>query len=551
MDEVRRSQSVDTDAALCALLHTESDHGAGSYNSFDRWSVALRGRASSVGARLVTAHEAMHAALNDVTAYGVLLAARVAIARGRIVGPNESFADDQLNRLVESCRGTHEAFATYESLWTVAGSDTSLLIGYPRYEGWFKDGSELAPGPETSQRKELMVQAALLACMQPPVLERLAADASSGSQAWWPPRLERPDERLSLLHANLNAQFWTDAWKACIDQVPDAAHVDEWDRHPQSPDLPDGLQTACVEVLYREVANFLAVRDAPTLVYDGHRRYLADVVAAVEANGAPTGSLVASRDDQTVADEMFETWSRERLIIRAAPRPAILRQFADVLGTGRMDVVSEMLGVPHVFASVRPAGRLLEQFSFADRDARMLGGLGWEPVVTLRAATSSGNVELTVVNDPQQMSDLARSLPRRIKAYCNVSLAFLGDEPWLSRWNRSLRHWQVSGLFDLSPSSLFDLWRRARERVTFAPGTMVGDEGERGSLIVLRVGPSPVPVLLACTSVAGAAIEEHLSTRMPTARQDMRLLTGKPGVQVPVGHILTEEHFVDFAAYPK
>ena len=149
------------------------------------------------------------------------------------------------------------------------------------------------------------------------------------------------------------------------------------------------------------------------------------------------------------------------------------------------------------------------------------------------------------------MSDLARSLPRRIKAYCNVSLAFLGDEPWLSRWNRSLRHWQVSGLFDLSPSSLFDLWRRARERVTFAPGTMVGDEGERGSLIVLRVGQSPVPVLLACTSVAGAAIEEHLSTRMPTARQDMRLLTGNPGVQVPVGHILTEEHFVDFAAYPQ
>ena len=549
MSGVERSQSVGTDAALSALLHSESDHGAGSYNSFDRWSVALQGSAGSVGARLVTAHEAMHATLNDVTAYGVLLAARVAIARG--VGPDESFAeDDQLNRLVGSCRGTHEAFATFESLWTVAGSDTSLLAGYPRYEGWFKDASEFAPGPDTSQRKELMVQAALLACMQPPVLQRLVADANSGSQAWWPQRLERPDERLSLLHAHLDAQFWTAAWTACLDHVPDAAQVDEWDRHPQSPDLPEGLQTSCVQFLYREVANLLAVSGAPTLEYDGHRPHLARVVEAVEANGAPIGSLLASRDDETVADEMFETWSRERLIVRAAPRPAVLRHFADVLGTGRMDVVSEMLGVRHVFASVRSAGRLLDQFSFGDSDARMLNGLGWEPVVTLRTATSSGNVELTVVNDPQQMGDLVRSLPRGMKAYCNVSLAFLGDEPWLSRWNRSLKRWQLSGLFDLSPSTLFDLWRRDKERVAFAPGTMAGDDGERGSLIVLRVGLSPVPVLLVCTSVAGAAIEEHLSTRMPTAREDMRLLTGNPGVQVPVGHILTEEFFVDFGAYP-
>lgn len=182
-----------------------------------------------------------------------------------------------------------------------------------------------------------------------------------------------------------------------------------------------------------------------------------------------------------------------------------------------MDVVSAMLGARHVFASVRPAGRLLDQFSFGDEDARMLGGMGWEPVVTLRTSASSGNVELTVLNDPQQVRDLVRSLPRRMQAYCNVSLAFLGDEHWLRRWNRSWTRWHVTGLFDLSPCSLFDRWRRDQEPIAFAPSDM-GDDGERGSLLVLRVGRSPIPLLLASTAVAGAAMEDHLSTRMPSAR---------------------------------
>jgi len=550
MDGTWRSQTVDADAALSALLHSESGNGACSYNSFDRWSVELRGSATTVGARLVTAHEAMHAALNDVTAYGVLLAARHVVARTRRLTSDPGGADDHLIRLVGSCRGTHEAFATFESLWTVAGSDTTLLAGYPRYAGWFEDASELAPGPDTSQRKELMVQAALLACMQPPVLERVVDDPSWDSDAWWPPRLQRPDERSSLLHRHLDSQFWTDAWTACLHAIPDAVQVDERDRHSEPTDLPEGLQTACVQVLFGEVASLLARHDAPTLDYDAHRRYLAGVIQALETHGAPIGSLVASSDEQAVADEIFESWARERLLIRATPRRAVLRQFADVLRTGRMDVVSELSGSRHIFASVRPAGRLLDQFSFVDGDARMLNDLGWEPVVTLRTTTSSGNVELTVLSEPRQLSDLARALQRSIKSYCNVSLAFLGDEQWLRRWSRSLKRWQVSGLFDLSPSTLLDLWRRDGDTVSFAPSTLSDDDSERGSLIVLRVGRSPVPILLVCTAVTGSAIEDRLTTRMPTARRDMSLLTKNVSLRVAISHILTEEHFVDFAAYP-
>lgn len=55
---------------VTALLHSESGAGAGAYNSFDRWSTSLRGDAGSEGAKLVTVHEALHAALNDTTAFG-------------------------------------------------------------------------------------------------------------------------------------------------------------------------------------------------------------------------------------------------------------------------------------------------------------------------------------------------------------------------------------------------------------------------------------------------------------------------------------------------
>src|SRR5919106_1759903 len=149
------------------------------------------------------------------------------------------------------------------------------------------------------------------------------------------------------------------------------------------------------------------------------------------------------------------------------------------------------------------------------------------------------------------MADLARALPRRMPAYCNVSLAFLGDDLWLRRWNRSLKRWKVSGLFDLSPRAQFDVWRHDGEEIAYASTTVGHGDREHGSLIVLRVGRSPLPLLLACTAVTGNAIESYLSTRMSTACRDMSLVEKNPGLRVTVSHIFTEEHFVDFAAYPQ
>jgi hypothetical protein len=538
---------------LTAILHSEAGHAHGSYNSFDAWSVSLRGRAGSVGSRLVTAHEAMHATLNDLTAYGVLLAACVALDRSPARHRDGDEATAQLACLVETCRGTHEAFATFKSLWIVANADTSWLAGYPRYEGWFKDASDLVAGPDSSPRKELMVEAAVLACMQAPVLERLVEDTGSVSRAWSPLRLDRPDERFALLHGVVDDKFWSKAWARCGEVVKDAELVHRLEQ-PSLPegrietDLPDGLETACVQALYSEVARLLRRHRAETLDYDGHRQYGDAVIAAVEREGASAGVLIASRDDRPLADEVFELWQRERLVIRDHPRGAVLRRFPDIVRSGRMDVISEMQGTQHVFASVRSAGRLMQQFALDEGDAEVLREAGWETVVTLRSLTSAGVVELTVVDEPSQMADLARVLPRGITAYCNMSLAFGGDDAWSRQWMRSLRRWRLSALFDLSPTAQFDLWRRNREKIRFASTALGADEGGQGTAIVLRVGRSDLPLVMVCSAVAGKAIERYLSSQMPKAKRD-RSVAESAGLDVPINHILTEEHFVDFAAY--
>jgi hypothetical protein len=117
---------MESSGLVTALLHSEADSGAGAYNSFDRWSTTLRGDASSGGARLVTVHEALHAALNDTTAFGVLLA--VCAVLGQVAGDEYEAA---LRRLVGQCRGVHEAFATFQSLWLVVAGDMSYLSGSP------------------------------------------------------------------------------------------------------------------------------------------------------------------------------------------------------------------------------------------------------------------------------------------------------------------------------------------------------------------------------------------------------------------------------------
>jgi hypothetical protein len=547
---------VDTGDLVTALLHSESDWGEGSYNSFDKWSTSLHGGAGSAGARLVTVHEALHAVLNDTTAFGALLAACAVLAK--VVGGPYKLA---LKTLVEQCRGVHEAFATFQSLWLVVAGDTSYLSGYPRYLRWYKDASELVPVPDHMRRKEMMLEAAARVCMQAPVLTRLTGETAVIADALPPPAGERPDERFALLHRVADAKFWARAWDQCAVAVSDtplweALEASDHDvaLRPETYDdaFSEPLAT-CAHLLYSAVAALLAEHGLATLEYDGHRDPLTDVIAFVEREApAARGMLLDSSDERGVQEETFELWRRERLVVRERPRPAVVRRFNDVLQDRQIAVLLSGEGERmHVFASVRPTHRLLEQFAVGDADASWLGSRGSAPVVTIRS-DNADQVELTVVDEPAQLSRLAAVLPAPLVIYANVSLACLGDLTWRRHWSRALHRARLTGLFDLSPMAQVNLWRNEHQKLRYAQATIRDGNGEPADLMVWMVGDTNLPLLLVCTSVTSDILRQYIESVYPDARLDADIIGRRQGeIELTTSHLLQEEYFFDLSAYPE
>jgi hypothetical protein len=542
---------------VTALLHGESDAGAGSYNSFDRWSTSLRGgSAGSDGARLVTVHEALHVALNDTTAYGVLLAACSALARS-----NGGQYEAALLRLVGQCRGVHEAFATFQSLWLVVAGDASYLMGYPRYQRWYRDSSDLIPLPDHTRRKEMMLEAAARACMQAPVLDRIVSGATDFA-SWAPPASERPDERFALLHRVAGAGFWTRAWAACAATVSgtalwaalEASDHDVMVRPETYNDAFAEPLATCAHLLYGAVAGLLAEHGAVTLDYDEHRTRLAEIIGAVEvASPAARGLLLASNDNRSVQEESFEMWRRERLVLRDQPLPAVMRRFDKVVSDRRIPSLLSGKGEKmHVFAAARPADRLLEQFTIDQPGVAWLRGKGSDPVVTVRSTPNDSKVvELTVLDDPAQLTQLASALPHPLTAHVNISLACLGDLAWRGRWSRALRRARLTGLVDLSPMEQLNLWQRERQDFSYAQATIGDRHGEAAELMVWVVGDTNLPLLLVCTSVTCDVLQQYIERTYPTARWTSKVIQSRQTeIELVTSHLLLEEYFFDFAAYP-
>jgi hypothetical protein len=546
---------ADDDHLLGPLLRGDSAGGSGAYNSYDQWSTSLRrGEAGSTGARLVTVHEALHASLNDTTAFGILLAVCAVLARTERAGYQGT-----LERLVGSCRIVHESFATYTSLWLVVGGDSAFLDGYPWYQRWYKDASDLVPVPDHLRRKEMMLEAAARACMQSPVLDRLVRlGPDSPDDVWSIPLTERPDQRFGLLHEAADLAFWARSWQRCGDAVGGGslwAAIGASDRDPsRRPETYDEalatqIQT-CASLLYEDVAGLLAAHGAPTLDYDGHRRFRGRVIEAVErAAPATRGMLRMSEDD---LEETFEGWRRERLVIRERPRPAVLYRLEDLHKGGRAVVLLSGSGDKlHVFSSVRPAFRLLQQFSFHADDAAWLEQRGAAPVVTVRSGDGEpAPLDLTLIEQPSQLAALARQLPAAVPAHTNVSLACLGDTEWRDRWSGALTSTRLTGLVDLSPFAQFDLWRREGQPLTYAQATIGDDDGEHAELLVLLTSERRIPLLLVCTAVTGDILRQYLERSYPEAVVDAAVITDRmQDIEATASHLLMEEYAFDVAAY--
>jgi hypothetical protein len=370
---------------------------------------------------------------------------------------------------------------------------------------------------------------------------------------------ERPDQRFSLLHDVADEAFWDRAWAQCAAALAgtpllEALEASETNAELRAETYEDRFSESvavCAHLLYGEVAGLLARHDAATLDYDGHRSYLAGVIETVERT-SPTakGLLVASSDDRGVEEETFEMWRRERLVVRDRPRAATVRRLTDVLRDRQVaSFLSSKGGETHIFGSVRPAYRLMEQFGVAD--TALLASAGSAPVLTLRGLDDDGTVDLTVVEEPYELTGLVKSLPDGMPVHLNLSLACLGDVRWRKRWDRALRRTRLTGLFDLSPMAQLELWARLGEPLSYAQATLRDTDRDHADLIVLVVGRSGLPLLLICTAVTSDVLQQYIDRTYPTARQDRSVITERQAdVEVVTSHLLHEEYFFDLAAYP-
>jgi hypothetical protein len=263
--------------------------------------------------------------------------------------------------------------------------------------------------------------------------------------------------------------------------------------------------------------------------------------------------LLASSVERGVQEETFEMWRRERLVLRERPHPAVVHRFEDVLQGRQMTALLSGEGErTHVFASVRPAYRVLEQFALGRADTSWLGSRGSSPVVTVRSVPNdTDRVELTVVDNPSQLSRLAAALPEPLTTHVNISLACLGEVKWRDQWSRVLRRTRLTGLVDLSPMAQVDLWRAEHQRFRYAQATIQDAHGEPADLMVWIVGDTNLPLLLVCTSVTSDILRQYIEHAYPSAQLDADIIVGRQDdIALAASHLMQEEYFFDLSAYP-
>jgi hypothetical protein len=552
LPRLRRPEQTDDaagDHLLGLLLHGSSSGGAGAYNNLDVFTTALGpGLPDSPAARLVTAHEAMHVALNDSTAFGTALAALGVLA-------HDQGNTEPLRSLLAMCRGVHESFATFGSIWAVSDGDLDLLAGRADYLAWYRDAADLVPLPDHSRRKELAFDAAALVCMQSPVLDDLLA---TGIAAKHPavPRRHRPDARFRLLHERADAAFWARCWDRCWQET---AELPGWDLLVTADNEP-GLRRdtysdelsptwdVVTRTLYFELAGLLADQGARSLVYDGHRGRTAEVIAAVEeVVPGSRGRLIASADDAPVDLEVAEMWSRERLVVRERPRRARLQRIEDRPDVELRSVHEERL---HVFVIARPAFRLLDQFDLDERDAATLRLLGSAPVVAVLSSAPEV-VDLVVLSRPTHLELVLEEGSAGLGVLADVALSCLGDLAWRDRWAPALGATSLTVLIDLNPLRQIDAWRADGEWLRYALGS-IGGGSAGAALFACLVGERDVPFLLPCTAIVSDALAGHLDDHYPGAERTAAVISDHADlIQVTLSHLLGAEHHFDVAAYPK
>jgi hypothetical protein len=199
--------------------------------------------------------------------------------------------------LAESCRTTHEVFATY---FAVLLDDTNpqLLAGNKTYEGYLAIGEELRDRVPRGALPHLRVDALLRAVMAPGQLGSLSPEATLRLRLRDVRDEWLPDERLHRVRA-LAGMDGAALPTTGVNVEDDYGYADYRD----------------------EVAGYLASAGLPTMTVNEYRDWTMALFAAAQNAGIGTFEVVDGPRD--VINSLFDDYQRERLRLWPAPLPLV------------------------------------------------------------------------------------------------------------------------------------------------------------------------------------------------------------------------------------
>ncbi|MFJ9566881.1 hypothetical protein ACIRQQ_43460 [Streptomyces fuscichromogenes] len=360
------------------------------------------------------------------------------------------------DQLLEMCRTTHETFATYMSCSVVAastGSPEAALASYPAYVGLVdRLDRHLAVVPG-EHRRSLAATALARACMQTPVIGRMAA---AWPQALAPGELREidvPDGRLRTLYRD------PAGLPADVVAAADEAVVAEFGPQPLSADQPgagvaalddrfDEAWARWEDTVFAGLAARLTGAGATVLGSHEHLPEAAELVARVAVTVPGLRLTVDLDPDPPDRRVVAQVLRQARLWLTSEPRPARLITFGQDVDPEEVvrvvDATTRVAGRPNVVLGARLPTRLLAGYAFPESDRARLAGLD-EPVLAIRTLADDGTdrdadaVWHVRLSDPADVTELTAAWDGGADVTCCVAASCLADERWRTRWLPALQ----------------------------------------------------------------------------------------------------------------
>jgi hypothetical protein len=337
-------------------------------------------------------HELHHKALNENTAWGAALIFAFA---------HPSWREDVFTALLDSCRFTHECFATFMSIslaQTTHPEAAATLTDRPLYERAYSRMAEAVEGSGGNHKQDLAATALALLCMQTPILAEMVHGIDEGFALASLRSIDLPDTRLAII-LDKAPSMMSGVARDADSLVAEAFGIDI-----QSIDLAnianerlDEIWNAWSAAIFNGFAAIIRERGGTVPPPHTHLQDARDLLAAFDSREIPTGFRVSRTDHVTLTDlqDSVSATSMTRYLLRESLWPADLHTISDDADLGELlDMLATMQGNDAALVlHAREPRRLSNCYEWLPDGFERLASLGTHPCVAARSVLVTSHAE--------------------------------------------------------------------------------------------------------------------------------------------------------------